>query len=403
MVPEQRTEAVPASPTVSPAAESARTGVSDRADSRPAICLNMIVRDEAHVVREVLDSVAPYIATWVIVDTGSVDGTQDVIREHMAGLGIPGEIHERPWRNFGHNRSEALTLAQGHGDYLWVMDADDLIVGTPDFNRLSADGYKMRFGDSAYNYWRPALFRDGLPWRYAGVVHEIAMCDVAVTEVRLQGEHYITSRRLGARNLDPQKYARDRDLLLPEVERNPDDGRSVFYLAQSYYDLGDFAHAQQWYARRAEMGGWAEEVFVSMFRVALSMSRLGAPSPDVYDAHLRAWEFRPTRAEPLHAIAQRYREEQRYRLGYLWAERAAQIRYPDEDILFIHGDVYAWRSLDEQAVCASWIGKHYEAFTIFGSLLGRADIPEHERTRIAGNRDFCGKAHANRVLRDIAP
>ena len=59
----------------------------------------MIVRNEAHSVREVLDAVAPYITSWVIVDTGSEDGTQDVIRGHMAGLGIPGELHERPWRN----------------------------------------------------------------------------------------------------------------------------------------------------------------------------------------------------------------------------------------------------------------------------------------------------------------
>ena len=51
----------------------------------------------------------------------------------MAGLGIHGELHERPWRDFGHNRSEALTLAQGRGDYIWVIDADDILVGTPDF------------------------------------------------------------------------------------------------------------------------------------------------------------------------------------------------------------------------------------------------------------------------------
>ena len=80
----------------------------------------MIVRNEAHIVHEVLDAVAPYISSWVIVDTGSVDGTQNLIRNHMARLGIAGELHERPWRNFGDNRSEALDLAQGHGDYIWV-------------------------------------------------------------------------------------------------------------------------------------------------------------------------------------------------------------------------------------------------------------------------------------------
>ena len=40
-----------------------------------------------------------------------------------------------------------------------------------------------------------------------------------------------------------RSIARDRDLLLAEVERNPDDERSVFYLAQSYFNLGDFANA----------------------------------------------------------------------------------------------------------------------------------------------------------------
>jgi hypothetical protein len=44
-----------------------------------------------------------------------------------------------PWRDFGYKRSEAPALAQGHSDYIWVVDADDLVVGTPDFDGLSAD------------------------------------------------------------------------------------------------------------------------------------------------------------------------------------------------------------------------------------------------------------------------
>jgi hypothetical protein len=47
--------------------------------ARPAICLNMIVRNEAHIIAETLDSVARYITSWVIVDTGSNDGTQNLI------------------------------------------------------------------------------------------------------------------------------------------------------------------------------------------------------------------------------------------------------------------------------------------------------------------------------------
>ena len=356
------------------------------AQAHPTICLNMIVRNEAHIAREVLDSVAPYISSWVIVDTGSDDGTQDVIRTHMAGLGIPGDIHERPWRDFGRNRTEALTLARGHGDYIWVIDADDLLVGTPDFSGLTADVYQLRYGPDI-TYWRRQLFRDGLPWRYEGVLHEYADCRETFVEESLAGPYYIESRRLGGRSMDPLKYAHDAQLLLAEVEREPDNQRSVFYLAQSYFDAGEFANARHWYQRRAEMTGFDEEVYCSLNRLAESMSHLDEPWPDVQDAFLRAWEFRRTRAEPLHHIAHHYRSDQRYELGYLFAERAAQIPMPAGDVLFVGAEVYAWRALDEQAVCASWTGRQPEAFALCRRLLARDDLPDDARQRIAGNRD----------------
>ena len=81
----------------------------------PTICLNMIIKDEAPVIRRCLESVKPFIDRWVIVDTGSTDNTRELVREIMAGL--PGELHERPWKNFGHNRNEALSLAARSGDY----------------------------------------------------------------------------------------------------------------------------------------------------------------------------------------------------------------------------------------------------------------------------------------------
>ena len=78
----------------------------------------------------------------------------------------------------------------------------------------------------------------------------------------------------------------------------------------------------------------------------------------------------------LHSIASRYRLDQRYHLGYLFAERAAEIRLPNEDILFVDDDVYNWRAIDEQAVCASWIGKNEESFMLCRRLLARNDLPD---------------------------
>ena len=54
----------------------------------------MIVKNEAHVIKRCLGSVKPWIDHWTIVDTGSNDGTQSLVREVlcdcMATIKNPG-------------------------------------------------------------------------------------------------------------------------------------------------------------------------------------------------------------------------------------------------------------------------------------------------------------------------
>ena len=78
----------------------------------PRLCLCMIVKNEIGVLPRSLPTIAPHIDYWVISDTGSTDGTQRVIREYFERRGVPGELHECAWRNFGHNRTEAFERAR---------------------------------------------------------------------------------------------------------------------------------------------------------------------------------------------------------------------------------------------------------------------------------------------------
>lgn len=180
----------------------------------------------------------------------------------------------------------------------------------------------------------------------------------------------------------------DRDELLAAVDRNPEDVWSVFQLAHAYFSLGDFQNARTWYERRIELGGNAEEVYYAKFRVAQAMAELGEPWPDVQEAYLASWVFRPTRAEPLYRIARTYRESQRYALGYAFAKRAAELPLPTEQVIHPQADIYSWCALDEQAVCGSWTGRSVESFHITRQLLARNDIPEQDRARMAANRDM---------------
>ena len=113
------------------------------------VCLCMIVKNEAPVIARCLESVRPLISHWVIVDTGSTDGTQDIIRKELADL--PGKLYERPWKDFAHNRHEALELARPHGDYPLIIHADDALELQPDLLMplLSEDCYTVDIHDGA--------------------------------------------------------------------------------------------------------------------------------------------------------------------------------------------------------------------------------------------------------------
>jgi hypothetical protein len=187
------------------------------------------------------------------------------------------------------------------------------------------------------------------------------------------------------RDVDPHQRLIKR--FLADAESNPDDPLPVHMLAQLYFNVQDFANARRYSERLIEIGADDENIFLAILRIAQSMDKLGTPWLDVQEVYLRAWEFRPTRAEPFYGIARHYTAAQRYRLGHLFAERAAQISLPVDDLVVHDPTIYAWRAIDEQAVCASAIGEHLEAFNLCRRLLGRADIPDDHRDRIAANRD----------------
>jgi tetratricopeptide (TPR) repeat protein len=189
-----------------------------------------------------------------------------------------------------------------------------------------------------------------------------------------------------AHDVDP--HQRIIDLLGPEVTPDSEDAHSVSMLAQVYFSAGDFANARKWFARMIEMGGSEEGTFWAMLRVAQSMEMLGEPWLDVQDAYTRAWEFRPTRAEPLYDIARHYIAEKRCQLAYLYARRAAEIPLPQDDMTIPNPDLYSWRATFQQLVCAYQIDEQAEALTLSQRLLARPDIPDSDRQGIASIRDL---------------
>ncbi|MFF3907683.1 glycosyltransferase [Streptomyces sp. NPDC001848] len=357
---------------------------------KQTVCLNMIVKDEAPVIRRCLESVRPLIDTWVIVDTGSTDGTQDVIRDVFSDL--PGALYERSWKGYDGSRTEAIELARASADYLLFMDADDVLEVEPGFvlPELVFDAYMIAIHHGPVIFKRPALASTRLPWRYTGVLHEYLHLDFQFTLTNLEGAHIRTvddgarHRKEGVR----KKYLRDAETLQQALVKEPDNERYVMYLGQSWAAADEWEKALEAYDRRAVMGGWDEEVYWARFTAARIAEKLERPLDEVMDRYLRAYESRPSRAEALGELARHCRMKgRRWPLAYMFARQASEIPYPT-DVMYVESEWYEWRVLDELAVSAFAVGEFEESKSCSKRLLECGKLPERHRARVMQNLEL---------------
>ena len=221
------------------------------------ICLNMIVKNESHIIEHTLDKLCnkKIFDYWVICDTGSTDNTPNIITSFFEKKGIKGELFYDVWENFAHNRTLALQKAYNKTDILLIFDADDEIVGDfkiPTENLF--DEYYLKFGSpSEISYIRVLIINNRKQFEFLSVIHEYISCKEGPnTNSIIEGNYHVVSGRTSSRNLDPDKYLKDA-LILEKAyydaltKNNHLFHRYAFYCANSYRDCGNFENAIKWY------------------------------------------------------------------------------------------------------------------------------------------------------------
>lgn len=353
------------------------------ADEKKTVCLNMIIKDEKDVIKRCLGTVKPLIDYWVIVDTGSSDGTQEIVRKFMQD--IPGELFERPWVNFEHNRNEALALAKGKADYTLIIDADDAFVMDDDFvlPKLEKEGYFIETNYSGTRYSRLQLVDNRFDWKWSGVLHESLGSTQARDFATLKGIKQVITRE-GARSKDPEKFQKDAKILEAALIKEPNNARYVFYLAQSYKDAQDNELGIQNYKKRVALGGWDQEVFWSLLQIGILQERLKMPLETIAESYYKAYLYRPTRAEPLYYLANLYRNHGDFFSGYIVAREGLSIPLSN-DLLFLENWAYDYGMLLEYSICAYWLGKYGEAQMASYLILGKQGIPQNVRECVERN------------------
>ena len=244
---------------------------------KPILCLNMIVKNEAHIIKDTLTKLlnkVPSIDYWVISDTGSTDNTREIISDFFKERSIKGELFDDEWKDFGHNRTKALEHAFGKSKYLFIFDADDEICGDFVLPELILDSYHLQFGDSnGASYIRVQIVNNNKRWKYVGVLHEVIVSLETVNGSDIiKGNYFTLSGKTGARSRDPNKYLKDALILekaYNETFQNKDElyTRYGFYCANSYYDCGKWEDAIKWYKITLSNKNWAQEKYMSCLKL----------------------------------------------------------------------------------------------------------------------------------------
>ena len=358
------------------------------------LALSMIVKNEAPNIQRCLESVAPFINYYIVCDTGSTDNTKEIVKNFFDSKGIPGEILDHEWKDFGHNRSLAIQACEGKAQWALMIDADDMITGTLPVEKFNdeLDGYVVKIQRGEFVWYRAQLFNIGkTKWWYEEPLHEYAICRQPMNIQKLEGDYAWDVRTEGCRSRqfenDIEKYKNDYEVLKKYLAEDPKQARKQFYAAQSAFDARMFDVAEQEYIKRAELESWAEEVYFSWLRVGMCRAILEKPIETITDAMMRAYETKPDRAESLYHLSCIYRKHGRPRNAFLVASMGLTIPPPQNDILFVDMANYRWGLLDEVATTAFYVGKYHMGLAACEKLLSEPYLPAEHRLRVENNKN----------------
>lgn len=152
------------------------------------IVMIAMFKNEASVLRTMLDSVVGHIDYYVMQDNGSTDGSPDIVKDWAETNNIPGVLYkcEEGWKGFGWNRDHLIRYCQNevdHGcDWILKMDCDEILDVDPNFdfslfNDTSLHAFNIPAVQGTGVYYRTWMWNAKLPWAFNhDPCHETIYC-----------------------------------------------------------------------------------------------------------------------------------------------------------------------------------------------------------------------------------
>ena len=351
------------------------------------LVLTQIMKNEAHVITRMLDSIKSIVDIVCLVDTGSTDNTIEVVKNWGTQNNVETHVFERPFDNFENSRNYSIQVARevtkDRGNDFWGfwLDADETIEILPSFNKsgINKDLYMFNTYINVMKYTRNECYKLDKPFRFYGPVHEFIVCDDKnITSGLMEGINVRVQMDGGSwKGNIPEKYKSHAFVLEKYIDQNRQDPRWIFYTAQSYHDSAcvpdnreeneeRLRRSLKYYKERISRGdGYPEEIFYSQFRVGTIMRALEEPWHLTLNEFLKAYSVDPLRSEPIKAIIDYYLAVGEWHNAYIFSKFAKmnfhqKNPYPTR-LLFVDESLYIWKLLEVHAAACFYTGRKDEA------------------------------------------
>jgi len=218
--------------------------------------LVMIVKNSGAILRDVLMDIKPYIDHWTILDTGSVDGTQSLIKECLGDKS--GNLYEEPFVNFLVTRNRSLELSSKECKYTIILDDSYILKGGSELRNFlsknNGDCYSIRIADpfDAKIYYSNRIIRSNSGKKYEKyTIHEYIPDDEFKT---VPVESYILDTpEVYHRTRSQKRFENDLALLKKHHEEDKKDVRILYYLGLTCSALGKKDEALEYFRKILEI------------------------------------------------------------------------------------------------------------------------------------------------------
>lgn len=234
----------------------------------------LIVRDDASTIEECLKSIRPHVDELVVVDTGSVDETPEIVRKYADRFELYTGCNDEQGRiaSFCDARNRSFELASN--DWVVWADGDDVVRGAENFRRLagSHDGSPVSVmfpyeyahdgsGNPTVVHYRERLVYPRKDFKWVGDVHEVLICDTPSSIVRNESVRYVHRRPFSTKPREPGRNLR---ILNGSYARKGDsDPRVLYYLGMEQGNNGLIDEAIGTLERYLQVSHWDDEKFMA--------------------------------------------------------------------------------------------------------------------------------------------